>query len=150
MSRVVTLEKATPADIKRYIEIDKKVGGKTYAAIVTESEVLEEMAKGPVYMIKEGGVSVGSVSFHLKPGGCAYLGGLEVDPVFQGRGIGRAVVEKILQEVKGAPYVELLTHPDNTAAIGLYQSLGFKITGNKDNYFGDGEPRIMLTLQQTS
>jgi len=79
-----------------------------------------------------------------------YLSGLAVDPAYQGLGVGRDALEQVLSEVKNAPKIELLTHPDNENAIKLYQSFGFEITDKKDNYFGDGEPRIVLVKNQKS
>jgi ribosomal protein S18 acetylase RimI-like enzyme len=142
----VILQKATTADIEAYIAIDKNVEGKTYSSITDEKGVREEMKKGPVYMIKSGDEAVGTISYERKEDGSVYIGGLAIDPKFQGRGFGRAAMTQVLDEVKDAARVWLLTHPENTAAVSLYESLGFRLTGRKENYFGDGEPRIVLTL----
>lgn len=144
----ITLQKATTADIEAYIAMERRVVDRTYSAMLTEEEVREEMQKGPVYMIKDGDVIVGSVSYEIKPEGTVYLSGLVIDPAYQGRGLGRTALEQVLEEVKDAPKIELLTHPDNTKAVGLYQSLGFQITGRKENAFGDGEPRVILTREK--
>ncbi len=142
----IILIKATHADIEKYISIESKVASKTYATLLDEKSVLGEMAKGPVYMVKRGEDTVGTVSYEIKEDGSVYLSGLAVDPEYQGQGIGRDAIEKVLSEVSDAPKVWLVTHPENAKAVSLYESLGFKITDKKDNYFGDGEPRIVLTL----
>lgn len=41
--------------------------------------------------------------------------------------------------------MELAVHPDNQIALRLYASLGFEIKSRQENYFGDGEPRLLLT-----
>ncbi|MBI5457832.1 GNAT family N-acetyltransferase [Candidatus Kaiserbacteria bacterium] len=146
MTANITLRKATTADIEAYIAIDRKVGSRRYMPMLEEKEVLEYMAKGPVYMITRGEEVVGTVSYEIKEDESVYISGLAVDPKYQGQGIGRETLRRILEEVKDARKVELLTHPDNANAINLYESFGFKVTGRKENHFGDREPRIVLTL----
>lgn len=142
----IVLEKATPEDIPKYIEIDTKVSGRTYSAILTDEAARKELATCTVYMIKKDDQIVGSISYKIKEDGTAYISGIAVDPAFQGNGIGRQAIEQVLLEVADAPKVELVTHPDNHRAVSLYESLGFKIGERKENCFGDGEPRVVLTL----
>ncbi len=142
----ITLQKATIADIEDYIAIEKKVTSRTYASITEEEEVKKEFENGFVYMIKKDDKSVGIISYEIKDDESAYISGLSIDPDFQGQGIGRIALVKILNEINNVLKVWLITHPDNFRAIKLYESLNFKITGRKENYFGDGEPRIILTL----
>lgn len=49
-----------------------------------------------------------------------------------------------LKKMTKYPRIELVVHPHNNPAISLYLSLGFKIESWRDNYFGDGEPRLVL------
>jgi len=145
----ITLQKATIAYIEDYIAIEKKVTSRTYASITEEEEVKKEFENGFVYMIKKDDKSVGIISYEIKDDESAYISGLSIDPDFQGQGIGRIALVKILNEINNFSKVWLITHPDNFRAIKLYESLNFKITGRKENYFGDGEPRIVLTLLKT-
>ena len=50
----------------------------------------------------------------------------------------------VLEEFRDVKRIDLVTHPDNIKAIALYQSLGFAIESRKENYYGDGEPRIVM------
>jgi [ribosomal protein S18]-alanine N-acetyltransferase len=43
-----------------------------------------------------------------------------------------------------AAAVELAVHPDNDAARSLYGSLGFEPSRREENFFGDGEPRVIM------
>lgn len=144
----IRLERMTEKNIDTYIALEKRVESRTYAAVKDHQEALEEMAQGPVYFIKRGDDVVGVISYSTKEDGSVFLNGLAIQPEFQGKGIGRAAVELILEEVKDAKKVVLVTHPENERAIALYQSLGFTITDRIENYHGDGEPRIVLTCEQ--
>jgi ribosomal-protein-alanine N-acetyltransferase len=57
-----------------------------------------------------------------------------VDPAFQGRGIGRRLLDMLLQIADGgAVFLEVRT--DNDAAIKLYQSVGFGVVGLRKRYY---------------
>ena len=57
----------------------------------------------------------------------AYLEELYVAPAHRGRGIGRALLESVLEvaRAQGATRIDLGTSETDTAAIGLYESCGF-------------------------
>ena len=52
-------------------------------------------------------------------------------------------MDKLLKEI-GNKKIVLTVHPQNNAALRIYLKLGFVIISWKDNYFGDGEPRLYL------
>ena len=57
-----------------------------------------------------------------------------VDGAFQGRGIGRRLLDLILEIADGATvFPEVRT--DNAAAIGLYESVGFTRVGLRKRYY---------------
>jgi ribosomal protein S18 acetylase RimI-like enzyme len=57
----------------------------------------------------------------------AYLGELYVVPDLRGQGIGRALLEAAMEVARdhGADHIDLNTSEDDTAARGLYESMGF-------------------------
>jgi ribosomal protein S18 acetylase RimI-like enzyme len=63
-----------------------------------------------------------------------------VDPSFAGRGIGRAMVERSLQELleTGISRTYLEVRSDNEPAIALYASLGFESIKTLPGYYGPG------------
>jgi [ribosomal protein S18]-alanine N-acetyltransferase len=57
-----------------------------------------------------------------------------VDPTFQGQGIGRHMMEELLEYASGGTiFLEVRT--DNEAAIALYESLGFINVGLRRRYY---------------
>jgi ribosomal protein S18 acetylase RimI-like enzyme len=141
----ILLEKATEADLEDSIALENKVASTTYVPLGDKNQLLELMAKGPIYKIKKGEELAGIVAYYTKEDGSIYIDALATDPKYRGQHLGQEAMIKILQEIKDTPKIWLVTHPDN-AAVKLYESLGFTITDRKENYFGDGEPRLILTL----
>lgn len=140
------LVRATETDIETYLSIDMAVASKTYSHLTAREHVMEYLVRGPVYLIQATGRTVGTISYHIE-NGIADISGLAIHPDYQGRGLARQALELILQEIKGVTKIVLVTHPDNLKAIALYMSFGFKISERKENYFGDGEPRIIMEKQ---
>lgn len=73
-----------------------------------------------------------------------------IDEGEQGKGYGRAAMEKVLDYIRTKPFgtsnrVALTCHLDNEAARRLYASLGFQPTGDVD----DGEEAYVLMLDNT-
>jgi [ribosomal protein S18]-alanine N-acetyltransferase len=56
-----------------------------------------------------------------------------VDPAFQGQGIGRRLLDAVLEFADGDVYLEVRT--DNAAAIALYHSAGFVEIGVRKRYY---------------
>jgi ribosomal-protein-alanine N-acetyltransferase len=63
----------------------------------------------------------------------AHLARLAVDPVFQGRGLGAALVIDLLERLQRRGYdsVTLNTQSDNLRSQELYRRLGFRETGQR-------------------
>ena len=67
--------------------------------------------------------------------GSHWIGGLSVDAVHQGRGVGRAAVLALMAHLQAQPgfrEVALSYDPGNTRAERLYASLGFVETGEEE------------------
>ena len=79
---------------------------------------------------------VGSVNLRVESGRMRHSGGigLMVHPEFQGRGIGRALLNAALDIADNwlmLVRVELTVFTDNARAIALYQSAGFEVEGTR-------------------
>jgi diamine N-acetyltransferase len=77
--------------------------------------------------------------------GAHWVGGMLVDAAEQGRGIGRAAMLAVVDHLSllGAREIRLAYHPENTAAAKLYESIGFRDTGERE----DGDIVAALTAR---
>ncbi|GAB4522497.1 MAG: GNAT family N-acetyltransferase [Roseibium sp.] len=85
---------------------------------------------GALFVAKDGsGAALGCVGLRAfgNAGGCE-MKRLYVLPAGRGRGVGAALVSRVLAEAAGAGYSEMLldTLPTMTGAIRLYQAAGFE------------------------
>lgn len=69
---------------------------------------------------------------------------LAVAKKFQHRGIARAMLREVMDEIcnRGIPVLKLEVRRENTGAIALYQSLGFHIQNIIQDYYGPNEDAI--------
>ena len=144
LKKIMQLVKATIKDIKMLLEVEKTAQGlRTYSGDFSEKEIEEWLESDTIYLIKNKDIIMGSISYEVKDAENVYISGLVIKPEFQKQGLGGQAMKKILEELKECKKISLVVHPDNPA-VKLYQSLGFKNTGCKENYYGDGEPRLMM------
>ena len=77
------------------------------------------------------------VVFHGRLSHCGEIAHVMVHDEFQGRGIGRQLMEALLDiadNYLGLVRVELLVYPDNAGAVRLYERLGFAHEGVKRKF----------------
>ncbi len=146
----VQLKEATVTDIPTLLKLEQSVAGtNVYSPMLEKSDWTEELQTNKVYLIEKNNVVVGNLSYERKSSDHVYISGLMVIPEFQGQGVAREVLTRLLKELKDVKRVDLVTHPDNQKALQLYQSLGFIVESRKENYFGDGEPRLILANKKS-
>jgi [ribosomal protein S18]-alanine N-acetyltransferase len=92
-----------------------------------------------------GDVVLGTAAYRVRSDHSVYISNVAVDPTYRRQGIARSAMSFILEKCKGNSRIDLVTHPENEAALQLYMSLGFKVESRQENYFGDGEPRLVLS-----
>ena len=90
------------------------------------------MGSTPGFVWVEEGSVVGNVSLRRAAGWDGFLiGNVAVHPDWQGRGVGRALMEAALEEisVQNGHWAGLEVHADNEVARHLYECLGFEEVG---------------------
>jgi ribosomal protein S18 acetylase RimI-like enzyme len=70
---------------------------------------------------------------------------LAVDPVWRGRGAGRALLRAVLafEAARGARVVHLETRADGP--LGFYAGAGFAVVGRRPRYYEDGTAALLLS-----
>ncbi|MDD5461760.1 MAG: ribosomal protein S18-alanine N-acetyltransferase [Methylococcales bacterium] len=83
--------------------------------------------------------------------GEAHILNISVDPAEQKQGVGRKMLEHLIEVARGrAETVFLEVRPTNTAAIALYEDVGFNEIGIRKGYYpaeNGREDALMLALQ---
>jgi len=69
-----------------------------------------------------------------------------VDPDLRGSGVGRMLVQKVLDDCRqaGASFVSLEVRESNLSAISLYRKMGFVEVGKRKRYYENGEDALMM------
>jgi ribosomal-protein-alanine N-acetyltransferase len=138
------LIRATTKDAQTLLEIEKTtIGLKVYSGYFTEKEIEGWINNEIVFLIKNNDIVIGSISYEVKEKDHAYISGLVIKTEFQKQGLARQAMILLFEELKSFKQLSLAVHPDNHA-VKLYGSFGFKEESVVENYFGDGEPRLIM------
>jgi ribosomal-protein-alanine N-acetyltransferase len=111
---------------------DELRAGHTYLAARSVGGAREGTAAGGALLVGYGGLAF----LTAPPQAEAEIHTLGVDPAFQGRGIGRALLRGLLVVADGRhATVFLEVRTDNDAARSLYESEGFVVVGLRRRYY---------------
>lgn len=143
----ISLKKATlQKDLDTLFNLDVKSFNRPFDyPAKSKDDVTKYLGDAIIYLCYIKGDVVGSFSYKRKKDGSYDFLQMVVLPKYQGKGVGKYMTKKMLEKLKGKK-VYTATHPLNIPAIILYLKNGFQIYGFKDNYYGDGEPRLLLRL----
>lgn len=141
----ITFQIATTDDAEMLVGLEQKVDEtRLYGAPLDIEGAREEIRKNVFYFIRFGDTVVGTAAYRVRPDNSAYISNVAISPSYRGQGIARAAMTFILDKIQTAKRIELVTHPENFIALKSYTSLGFEVEGRKENYYGDGQPRLIL------
>ena len=133
----VTVGALTPADAERCAELESQLfdGDDPWPAVAFERELAS--AHNHYVGARTGGLLVGYAGISRlgrKPPFEYEVHTIGVDPVYQGHGIGRRLLDELLTFARdGVVYLEVRT--DNEPAIALYRSVGFAQIGVRKRYY---------------
>jgi ribosomal-protein-alanine N-acetyltransferase len=126
-----SIRECEPADLDQIIELDNRAFQNIWRNSPFElSAAFRQASYATVYMV-EGNL----VGYQLSTTSAwgAHLARLAVDPAWQRRGIGSALVVDLIQQMSrlGLSRVTVNTQEDNRNSIRLYYNLGFVETGDR-------------------
>ena len=132
------------ADARTLFDMDVACFNRTFDFPPQSVNILKEYLTGSIiYLCLDNDRPVGAFCYKGNNEDEVELMQFMVLPEYQGKGVGKYMLRKFLEYVKGKN-IHVVTHPLNTPALVLYLKHGFCINGWKDNYYGDGEPRLEL------
>ena len=108
----------------------------------TVQEQKEYLQGSETYIAYDTQEAIGFFAFKQK-GEDIELLSIAVTPSNQRKGYGTIMMKKLFEQNKNK-IIHLVTHPKNSSAIIYYLQFGFEIYGWKENYYGDGQPRLLL------
>jgi O-acetylserine/cysteine efflux transporter len=139
--RALTVRPAGRADAPGVVELIGRVYLEYGFVYVPEVEVPDLLRfeqhyappHGAFYVVREGGVVVGSVGVERLHDGSAELHRLYLDARLRGRGTGRALVEAVLEWCRAEQIGRLILWSDTRFAQAhrLYERMGFRRTGER-------------------
>ncbi|WLD94694.1 GNAT family N-acetyltransferase [Alkalihalobacillus sp. AL-G] len=130
----VKLRHSTPDDLEAEIQLDVRCFGFDVEGADGFNNRIKHEPSQKRYMIESEGKTVGKIRIsNLNEE--AWIYGFAIFPEFQGKGIGRKVLKKIIIEEHRNGYpVFLEVEAKNAHALGLYESCGFKTFHTQDYY----------------
>ncbi|MDY7078261.1 MAG: GNAT family N-acetyltransferase [Chloroflexota bacterium] len=123
----LTIRLATPTDLTRIAELAETFWGEVEVECFGRSYRVDTL---PACVACDGDEIVGMASCAIQ-GDVVNLVMLNVLPQWQGRGVARELIAAVTEiaRVEGAERLIVATTNDDLLALGLYQRLGFTITG---------------------
>jgi ribosomal protein S18 acetylase RimI-like enzyme len=114
--------------------------GKEPAPMLADYGVL--IAKGEVHVLEEGGEAVALIVIYPKDD-ALFIENIAVDPVAQGKGYGRALLDFAEQEARrlGLEALRLYTNAAMTENLAFYPGRGFRETERREE---DGYKRVFF------
>jgi ribosomal protein S18 acetylase RimI-like enzyme len=150
---VVAIEHASLKDIPLICLLAKQIWPKTYATIISKNQIdymmkmmySESTIKKQMEMLHQfiiaynSGIPVGYAAYSEVESSIYKLHKIYVLHKQQGRGIGKFVIEQIMNDIreKGGTALRLNVNRHNTAKV-FYEKLGFVVTGIEDADIGNG------------
>jgi len=123
----LTIRPAIPADRTHIAELANYFWGEVQVESFGHSYQVDAL---PAYVACDGDDIVGIASY-AREGDATNLVMLNVLPLWQGRGAARGLIAAVIKmtRAEGAERIIVATTNDDLPALGLYQRLGFVITG---------------------
>jgi ribosomal-protein-alanine N-acetyltransferase len=137
----------TPSDLDQIMKIEQVSFSSPWSQRFFLQEIQASCAHSRLALLGE--EIVGYVIYWLLPDE-ADIHNLAVHPAYRRRGLGRALMQAVIEEAKSrrSTRVTLEVRKSNEAAQQLYQGLGFETRGVRKAYYSDnGEDALVMVLE---
>jgi ribosomal protein S18 acetylase RimI-like enzyme len=142
---VLEYRKATETEYADMVRLDQAAFNRDFDfALRNVDEVRQFLGDCENYLVTCDGKLAGYYSTKIYDAQTAEIVGIVVIPEYQRRGIGSAILGRILGQLRNVGHVKVVTHPKNIAALRLYSNFGFEIVDYSRDYYGAGQPRLVF------
>jgi [ribosomal protein S18]-alanine N-acetyltransferase len=134
------LREGRPDDLERLWILDKLCFEPGIAYSQRELRRFLALASAACVVAEIGGTLCGFALAYSQPRDLAHVVTLDVHPAFRRRGLGRRLIESVLQRAAAAGATRSALEVDvrNAGAIAFYRVLGFHESGRLPSYYGPG------------
>ncbi|SFQ19325.1 GNAT family N-acetyltransferase [Parafilimonas terrae] len=153
MNLDITIRRATETDIPTIHKMAHAIWPPTFGDILSadqinymlnliysEASLLSQLKEGHIFLLaEEGDIPIAYADYSLLKNGIYKLNKIYILPSHQGKGVGRLLIEHIIQSIKKENATSLLLNVNRyNKAKGMYERLGFKVIGEEDIDIGKG------------
>lgn len=146
----VLIREVQPEDLESLYRLDQLCfePGIAYTRAQMRSFLTRPGARGAVAEI--GGEIAGFAVGHLERPGRARVVTLDVHPDHRRLGLGKALLDTLLERLSrdGASESRLEVDAGNAGAIAFYQALGFRPSRRIEDYYGPGRAALEMARQE--
>lgn len=142
----LTLTQATEADLPWMAALLTSTLHRLFNTENLTVDLLHPLKK--LAVARDGGDPVGAAVWMVVEDE-ATLTGIAVAPECQGRGIGKRLLQEVIDDCRthNAAHIVLEVREDNTSALALYQNQGFHMVGRRKAYYQpEGIDALLLRL----
>jgi ribosomal-protein-alanine N-acetyltransferase len=146
-SASTTIRTLSYSDLPQVIAIERRSFPTPWslAMFVLELSKPSSVCLAATHRDDAGAASVVGYLICTRYGDAWHLMNIAVDPPFRRRGIGAALIERMLELAGPEQSYTLEVRPSNSPAIALYERFGFRATGTRPRYYQDtGEDALLM------
>jgi ribosomal protein S18 acetylase RimI-like enzyme len=145
----IIIRKMHYEDTKPVQSIAKTTWNATYEGIIplevqnnflksnySDESMIQRIERSIVYVAEVEGKVVGFANYStVRDGGKVELAAIYLYPEFQGKGIGTALIQQAVKELKGIKEIYINVEKDNKIGMNFYEAKGFEIVKESDLEF---------------
>ncbi|WP_102262538.1 GNAT family N-acetyltransferase [Mesobacillus jeotgali] len=145
----ITIRNMQYVDTKQVQSIAKTTWNATYEGIIplevqnnflkanySDESMIQRIERSIVYVAEVEGKVVGFANYSkVRDGGKVELAAIYLHPEFQGKGIGTALIQQAVRDLKGIIEIYINVEKDNKIGMNFYEAKGFEIVKESDSEF---------------